>query len=129
MILSGDFFYLYDQARDYLLSKNIVETHSLTLIGTHSGLGGFFHGPLWLYMLVPVYILGKGNPFAFTYFYIGLELVTVFIAYLIGAKLYGIRGGLLISFLITLSAITWSTVPNTIGVNAEPLVFLVYFIF
>src|SRR5664279_1344619 len=88
MILAGDFFYLFDQARDYLLTQSIVDTHQLALIGTHSGLGGFFHGPLWLYMLAPSYILGKGNPFAFTYFYIGLELATVFAAYVIGSKLY-----------------------------------------
>jgi hypothetical protein len=129
MILAGDFFYLFDQARDYTLVKNIVDTHSLALIGTHSGLGGFFHGPIWLYMLLPVYILGSGNPFSFTYFYIGLQLVTVLTAYVVGSKLYGNKGGLLISLLVTLSPITWSTVPNTIGVNAEPLVFLGLFYF
>src|ERR1035437_2616278 len=89
MILAGDFYYLFDQARDYLLVKNIVDTHSLALIGTHSGLGGFFHGPLWLYMLAPIYILGHGNPFSFTYFYIGLQLATVLVGYLVGSKLYG----------------------------------------
>lgn len=129
MILSGDFFYLFDQARDYLLVKNIVDTHSLALIGTHSGLGGFFHGPLWLYMLTPVYILGQGNPFSFTYFYIGLQLGTVLIAYLVGSKLYGTKGGLSMSLLIALSPVTWGSVANTIGVNVEPLVFLGLFYF
>jgi hypothetical protein len=129
MILAGDFLYLFDQARDYLLTKDIVDTRSLVLIGTHSGLGGFFHGPLWLYMLAPVYVLGKGNPFSFTYFYVGLQLLTVFVAYLVGSKLYGNKGGLLISLLIALSPVTWSVVPNTIGVNAEPLVFLGLFYF
>ena len=129
MILSGDFFYLFDQARDYLLVKNIVNAHSLALIGTHSGLGGFFHGPLWLYMLIPVYILGRGNPFTFTYFYIGLQLLTVLAAYLVGSKLYGAKGGLLVSLLIALSPVTWKLVPGTIGVNVEPLVFLGLFYF
>jgi len=129
MILAGDFFYLFDQARDYLLVKNIVDTHSLALIGTHSGLGGLFHGPSWLYMLVPFYILGKGNPLAFTYSYIVLQLFTVFAAYIVGSKLYGSKGGLLISLLIALSPVTWSTVQNTIGVNVEPLVFLGLFYF
>jgi len=129
MILSGDFFYLFDQARDYLLVKDIVDTRNLTLIGTHSGLGGFFHGPLWLYMLTPIYILGSGNPFAFAYFYIALLLLTVLIAYIVGLKLYGEKGGLLISLLIALSPATWNVVPNTIGVNAVPLVFLGLFYF
>ncbi len=78
IILSGDFFYLYDQARDYLLVKNVVVNHSLILIGNRSGLGGFFHGPIWIYLLVPVYILAKGSPFGLAYFYVGLELFTVF---------------------------------------------------
>lgn len=129
MILSGDFFYLFDQARDYLLTKNIVDTHNLVLIGTHSGLGGFFHGPFWLYMLVPVYILFGGNPLSFAYFYILLELVTVLVAYLVGLKLYGQKGGIIISFLTAFSPVVWNTVPNTIGVNVEPLVFLGLFYF
>jgi hypothetical protein len=129
MILSGDFFYLFDQARDYLLTRNIVDFHDLALIGTHSGLGGFFHGPLWLYILAPVYILGRGNPFSFTYFYIGLQLATVLVGYLVGLKLYGHRGGLLISLLVALSPVTWAPVANTIGVNAEPLIFLGLFYF
>jgi len=124
MILAGDFFYLFDQARDYLIVKNIVDTKDITLIGTHSGLGGFFHGPLWLYMLVPVYLLGHGNPLAFAYFYIFLQLVTVLAAFLFGSKLYGVKGGVLISLLFALSPVTWSTVSNTIGVNTVPLVFL-----
>ena len=129
MILSGDFFYLFDQARDYLLVKDILDTNNLTLIGTHSGLGGFFHGPLWLYMLSPVYVLGGGNPFSFTYFYIGLQLTTVLTAYLVGLKLYGEKGGILLSLLIALSPATWGTVPNTIGVNTVPLIFLGLFYF
>ncbi|PIY94077.1 MAG: hypothetical protein COY68_03595 [Candidatus Levybacteria bacterium CG_4_10_14_0_8_um_filter_35_23] len=129
MILSGDFFYLFDQARDYLLIQDIVETRNLVLIGTHSGLGGFFHGPLWLYMLAPVYMFGGGNPFSFVYFYIGLQLVTVLVAFLVGSKLYGEKGGLIISVLVAISPITWNTVSNTIGVNVVPLVFLGLFYF
>jgi hypothetical protein len=129
MILAGDFFYLFDQARDYLLTKSIVENRDLVLIGTHSGLGGFFHGPLWLYMLVPIYILGNGSPIYFAYFYIGLQLTTVLVAYLIGSKLYGNKGGIMISLLIALSSVTWGAVSNTIGVNVEPLIFLGIFYF
>lgn len=129
MILAGDFFYLFDQARDYLLVKDIIQTHDIILIGTHSGLGGFFHGPLWIYLLVPIHLFGHGNPLAFAYFYIFLQLLTVFAAFVSGAKLYGTKGGLLIALLITLSPVTWSTVPNTIGVNMLPLVFIGLFYF
>src|SRR3989344_8878516 len=129
MILLGDFFYLFDQAIDYLLVKDIVDTQSFALIGTHSGLGGFFHGPLWLYMLSPIYVLSGGNPFSFTYFYIGLQLATVLAAHLVGSRLYGDKGGILMSLLIALSPVTWNTVQNTIGVNVVPVVFLGLFYF
>lgn len=124
MILSGDFLYLFDQARDWLLTRSIVNDHTLMLIGNQSGLGGFFHGPLWIYMLVPFFILTKGNPFGLAYFYIGLQLFTVFVAYLVGLKLYGVKGGLLVSLLVALSPAIWSSVPNTVGANMEPLVYL-----
>ncbi len=129
MILSGDFYYLFDQARDYLLAKDILEVNRFVLIGTHSGLGGFFHGPLWLYMITPVYIIGQGDPMSFAYFYIFLQIVTVIASFTCGKKLYGTRGGLIISLLIALSPGIWSHVPNTIGVNMLPLVFLGLFYF
>src|SRR5258708_39849945 len=69
MFFHNDFFYLADQARDYLLTQNIAQTHKIPLIGTHSGLGGFFHGPFWLLYLLPFYLIGSGNPFTFTYAY------------------------------------------------------------
>ena len=129
MILSGSFFYLYDQARDYLLVKDVVVNHTLMLIGNRSGLGGFFHGPLWIYAIAPIYALTRGNPFGLAYFYIGLQLFTVFVGYLVGSKLYGNKGGLLIALLIALSPATWSPVVNTVSADAEPLVYLAIFYF
>jgi hypothetical protein len=130
MLFHGDFFYLFDQARDYMLVQNIVTTHKLTMIGTHSGLGGFFHGPLWLYMLIPFYLFGGGNPFTFTYAYVLLAVVTVLSGFFIGKKLYDTTVGLLLAFFLAISPTIWAYVPNTIGVNTLPLifVFLIYFI-
>lgn len=129
MILDGDFFYLADQARDYLLTKDIIYNNHLTLIGTHSGLGGFFHGPLWLYMLVPVYLLGSGNPMVFAYFYIVLSLVTVIAGFFVGKQLYNTWIGLLIAFILAVSSSIWPYVPNTIGINPVPLVYLLIYYF
>lgn len=129
MIFAGDFFYLADQARDMLLVQDIVENKNLTLIGTHSGLGGFFHGPLWLYLLIPFYVVGGGNPLAFTYVYVMIALITVLVGYFVGAKLYGTKSGLLFAGLLATSAAIWAFVPNTIGVNMVPLVFLPMFYF
>ena len=129
MILAGDFFYLYDQARDYLLVKDLVVNHSIMLIGNRSGLGGFFHGPLWIYAISPIFALTRGNPFGLAYFYVGLQLFTIFLGFLIGSKLYGNKGGILMSLLIALSPATWDTVINTVSADAEPLVYLCLFYF
>lgn len=129
MILNGDFFYLADQARDYLLAKDILFNNHITLIGTHSGLGGFFHGPLWLYMLVPIYLLGGGDPMVFAYFYILLALATVITGFIVGKSLYNTWIGLLISFILSISSSIWPYVPNTIGINPVPLVYLLIFYF
>lgn len=130
MILKGDFFFLADQGRDYLLTKSIVVDHKLTLIGTHSGLGGFFHGPLWLYILTPVFLIGKGNPIYFAYFYIIQALVTVVISYFVGKRLYGEKIALVFALIVGLSPIVWANVPITIGVNVMPLLYvlLLYFV-
>ena len=129
MILAGDFFFLADQARDFILTKDIITRDHFVLIGTHSGLGGFFHGPLWLYMLVPFYFLGGGNPFTFTYFYIAISVLTVIAGYFAASRLYDYKVGLLTAFLLALSPSIWGTVPNTIGVNMVPLVYIAMFYF
>ena len=130
MILKGDFFFLADQGRDYLLTKSIIVDHKLTLIGTHSGLGGFFHGPLWLYTLIPVFLIGRGNPIYFAYFYIFLALITVVVSYFVGKKLYGEKIALVFALIVGLSPVIWKNVPITIGVNAMPLLYvlLLYFV-
>lgn len=129
MILHNDFFFLSDQGRDYLLVKDIVLNKKLALIGTHSGLGGFFHGPLWLYMLSPFFVIGGGNPIFFAYFYILIALITVSAGFIVGYKLYGVKFGLLVAFLLSISPSIWSYVPNTIGINVVPLVFIGLFYF
>ncbi len=129
MIITGDFFYLSDQARDYLLAQDIVDNRNITLIGTHSGLGGFFHGPLWLYLLTPFYIIGGGDPLIFTYLYVLVAVVTVFFGYVVGTRLYNKNAGLLLAFLLAVSPSIWLFVPFTIGANLVPLVFLFMFYF
>lgn len=129
MLYHGDFYYLIDQARDMLLTQDIVDNRNITLIGTHSGLGGFFHGPLWLYLLIPFYVLGGGDPFAFTYAYLLIAFLTILLAYITGSSLYNKKIGLLYAFIVAMSPSVWEYIPNTIGVNMVPLVFVMMFYF
>lgn len=127
MLLNGDFYYLVDQSRDLLLTKSLVIDHKLTLIGPRTGLGGIFHGPLWIYMIAPFFAIAKGNPF-FTLapLFILVSMATVMTGFFVGLRLYGKWMGLLLAMLLTLSASLVKTVPFTTNAQVLPLVFLLY---
>jgi hypothetical protein len=82
-----------DIGRDFLLFGEIA-TKKIILIGERSS-GGLFHGPLWLYLNFPAYLIGNGNPLTvewwwitmaflilIPYFYIAKELFNKKVAYL-----------------------------------------------
>jgi len=128
-LLSGDFFFLSDQARDLLLVRDMVESHKPPLIGARAGLGGLFHGPLWIWFLSIPFLLFKGNPLliASSYTLVSLSIVvTVFI----GAKiLYGWKGGIFSLLLVTFSPKLINIVPLTTNAQIMPLVFSFYLLF
>lgn len=127
MLLNGDFYYLVDQSRDLLLAKSLVIDHKLTLIGPRTGIGGIFHGPLWIYMIAPFFAIAKGNPF-FTLapLFILVSIATVIAGFFVGLRLYGKWMGLLLALLLTISASLVQTVPFTTNAQVLPLVFLLY---
>src|SRR3989338_7741624 len=52
-VLSGNYLFGFDQGQFYDDVKKIVVDHKLTLIGTQvGGLGRFFQGPGWYYLLL-----------------------------------------------------------------------------
>ncbi len=102
--LRGDFNYSLDQSRDLLLVKQIVESKHITLIGARAGLQGIFHGPLWLYILVPTYVISKGDPFwtlipIFTLF----NILLILGSFWVGKKLYGNIVALFFAFFVAVS--------------------------
>src|SRR3989338_5220902 len=67
-ILSNNYLFGFDQGRDYLAVKSIIENGKLTLIGSEIGAGaagfsGIFQGPFHYYFLVVPYILFNGSPY------------------------------------------------------------------
>ena len=127
MVLNGDFYYLVDQSRDLLLAQSIVVDHKLTLIGPRTGIGGIFHGPLWIYMIAPFFVFAKGNPF-FTLapLFMLVSLATVIAGFFVGQRLYGKWVGLLLALLLTLSYPLIQTVPFTTNAQVLPVVFVLY---
>ncbi len=69
--------YTYDQGRDFLKVKEIVENKKLTFIGPTTGLEGIFHG-VWIYYFLTIpYILFNGNPIGFYYFLFLVNLIFI----------------------------------------------------
>ncbi len=131
IFLEGDFYFLPDQARDLMLTKEMLETQKLTMIGARAMSGGYiFHGPMWIWMLSIPMILFSGNPFyiAFTtYFFIGLGIVLlgIFVAY----KLYGRLAAVFAGIFLSISSMLVANISSTTNAHLLPLVFIPFIYF
>lgn len=83
-----DIMFHSDIARDFLLLQEIVDTGKLPLIGARTGgIGGLFHGPAWIYLNLPAFIIGKGNPVFVGWFWLLLFVISIYSVYTVGKKL------------------------------------------
>lgn len=61
--IRGDLLFHTDIARDHLLIEDMLLKQRPALIGPRAGgIPGVFHGPLWLYINIPFFLLGDGDP-------------------------------------------------------------------
>lgn len=133
-VLNGNYLFGFDQGRDYLAVKNIVENHKLTLIGSEIGAGvagfrGIFHGPFYFYLLVLPFIVFKGNPYGGMVLMFGLGAAVIALSYIIGSKIFDRKIGLLAAAIIAVfpSFISYSRfIWNS---NPAPLFILLAFYF
>jgi hypothetical protein len=86
--LHGTIYFHTDIARDFLLIEDIVVNKKLALIGPHSGgIDGVFHGPAWLYLNAPAFMIGRGNPAVVGWFWALLIFISVGVVYWVTKKL------------------------------------------
>ncbi len=127
MYLHGDFNFFLDQARDMSLVKEIVVNHDIPLIGARSGLGGIFHGPLWLYMVSIPFFLSGGDPYwTLVPLFLLISMGIVIAGYLVGRRLYDAFTGLLIAFFLAVNPSLLQANAVTTNAQVMPLIFLVY---
>ncbi len=126
----GDFLFFQDQSRDLLLVKEIMEKGHIILIGARTGFGGLFHGPLWIYSLVPTYLLSGGNPyFSLVPVFMAVAMGTVVAGYVVGSKLYDKWTGILFALFLSLSLPLNESVYFMTNAHAMPLALLIYIYF
>lgn len=99
----------------------------MTLIGGHAGFGGLFHGPLWLYMMAPFFLLSGGNPFwSLIPLYLLISLGLIMGGFFILSYLYGKTAGILFAAMMTFSSVFINTISFTSNSQVMPLIFLIY---
>ncbi len=89
-VLHNDIIYGFsgDIARDmYLMQETVIK--KVLLIGAKSGaIPGQFHGPAWIYLNLPAFILSNGNPVAVGWFWVILAISSLISLYIVAKKLF-----------------------------------------
>lgn len=63
-VINGNYVFGYDQGNNWLAAKSIIIDHKFPLIGSVTGgLGNFFQGPGWFYLLAIPFLLFQGDPY------------------------------------------------------------------
>jgi len=87
-VLHNDLTFSSDIARDFLLFGEITQK-KIVLIGPKSSVFGLFHGPLWLYLNYPAYLIGNGNPVMVGWWWIFLTGLFLISCFIVARKLFG----------------------------------------
>ncbi|GEM_PF-4016792 len=98
--LHGDLYFHSDIARDFMLLHEL-ETKKIILIGARTGAAGVFHGPLWYYIMFPIYFLSHGNPVAVGWFWIFLVVTFLFGSFQIAKRLFDEKTAYLYTLLVS----------------------------
>ena len=101
ILFKQNIIYYPDAARDFLLLREMVTSNPIMLIGERTGLSGVYHGPLWLYLNVPAFIVGRGNPVIMGWFWFLVYCAIVYCTYWVAQKMYSRTAGLLAAFMVS----------------------------
>ena len=96
-------YFGYDQARDAFVSQEIYQNKDLKIIGPSAGKEGLFHGPLYWYLIGPVYLFFKGNPAGVLAFISFINCLGIFLIYFLGKNLFGKNIGLIAALFFAFS--------------------------
>lgn len=102
-VLHNTVYFYGDLARDFLLFEEIVLTKKPILIGPRTSMQGVFHGPLWLYLNIPAFIIGKGNPVVVAWFWVLLVAASIGCMYFVTKKILSKKEALPITALYALA--------------------------
>lgn len=124
-LVQGDIHYDVDVSRDFLVMDDIVRNNHPTLLGPHSGaIPGIFHGPLWFYINLPIFLIGGGNPLAVGWFWFVLSAIFLSLTFQVAKNLFGFKVALLSTLLLSANSIVNPTIGLKNFYNPYGAVFL-----
>lgn len=103
-VLSGNYLFGFDQGIFYNDVREIFVDHKIPLIGAEvGGIGGFFQGPGWTYLLTLPYILFNGDPYGGMILMLVMGIASVLLSILLFKKSIGIPAAMLTGLFMALS--------------------------
>jgi len=101
-LLLGDLLFHTDIARDFLLIQDVAVNHRFTLIGPRAGgIPGTFFGPIWIYLNLPAFLIGNGNPLVIGYFWLLLMIFGLGAVFYSAKKVFGYEVAILSTTIFT----------------------------
>lgn len=102
-IFNNSISFHYDMARDAYEARSIWDSGDFKIIGPPTSTPGLFHGPLYYYLLSPLYGLGDGNPRTVSLFLSFLNSLTIIPLFILAEKIFknkntAFLAGLLLAF-------------------------------
>ena len=96
-------YFGYDEARDAYISQAIYQTGDFKLIGPPANFPGLFHGPLYWYLLGPIYLLGHGSPYFASIVFRLINSLGVLAVFGIAKKLFNRQVGIISAVIFAFS--------------------------
>lgn len=121
-------YFGFDQARDAYISQDIFLKHNLKFIGPPtSGDVGMFHGPLFWYIVGPIYLLFHGDPATVSGVFRIINALGIFLVFGISSSLFspmvGCISALLYAFSFEESQYSFYVGNPTLGVLSVMAIF------
>lgn len=95
--------FYYDQGRDALVIGDIIHKLKPVLVGPTTGLAGIMRGPAFYYLLLPAYLVGRGDPVIAAVWLQLINTFGLFVVFLVGRKIHSPLAGLVAVFLVATS--------------------------
>lgn len=102
--ISESMTFLGDEGRDVIIAKHILEG-KFTLLGPRASAGDFFLGPIYYYLISPFLWLTKLDPVGPAIMVAIFGVMTVFLVYYVGKKIFDVKTGLFAASLYAVSPV------------------------